>query len=85
MAGKDPQQTIADFDWHYMPDGVPEPEASVDENVVEHRSSLKRKAEGISRCLREVFAFLTYNTYSLNEAKMTTNAPPAFHFVQLVP
>jgi hypothetical protein len=30
MAGKNPQQKIADFD---MPDGVPEPEASVDGNA----------------------------------------------------
>jgi len=54
---------------HYMPDGVPEPEASVHGNVDEHCSSLKRKADGISRSLSEVFAYLTYNTSSLNEAK----------------
>jgi hypothetical protein len=52
-----------------MPDGVPEPEASVHGNVDEHRSSLKRKADGFSRRLSEVFAYLTYNTSSLNEAK----------------
>ena len=69
MAGKTPQQNIADFDQHYMQDGVPEPEASVDGNANEHRSILKRKAEGISRTLSEVFAYLTYNTSSLNEAK----------------
>jgi hypothetical protein len=59
MTGKNPRQTIADFDRHYMPDGVPEPEAPVDGNANEHRSSLKRKAEDISRSLRKVFAFLT--------------------------
>jgi hypothetical protein len=68
-AGKNPQLKIADFDRHYMPDGVPEPEASVHGNVDEHRSSLKRKADGFSRSLSEVFAYLTYNTSSLNEAK----------------
>ena len=29
MAGKDTRRKLADFDRHYMPDGVPEPEASV--------------------------------------------------------
>ncbi len=69
MAGKNPQQKIADFDRHYMTDGVPEPEASVGGNANEHRSSLNRKAEGISRTLSEVFTYLTYNTSSLNGAK----------------
>ena len=54
------------LDRHYMPDGVPEPEASVHGNADEHRSSLKRKADGISRSHSEVFAYLTYNTSSLN-------------------
>jgi hypothetical protein len=26
MVGKDPQRKVADFDHHYMPDGVPEQE-----------------------------------------------------------
>ncbi len=69
VARKHPQQNIADFDRHYIPDGVPEPEASVDGNADEHRSNLKRKAEGTSRSLSEVFAYLTYNTSWLNEAK----------------
>ena len=43
-----------------MPDGVPEPEASVDGNANEHCSNLKRKAEGISRTLSEVFAYLVW-------------------------
>jgi hypothetical protein len=38
MAGKDPQRKIADSDRHYMPDGVPELEASV---TGKHRSNLK--------------------------------------------
>jgi len=40
-AGKNPQLKIADFDLHYMSDGVPEPEASVHGNADEHRSSLR--------------------------------------------
>ena len=33
MAGKDPQRKIADFDSHYMPDGVQEPDVSVTGNT----------------------------------------------------
>jgi hypothetical protein len=69
MAGKDPRRKLADFDRHYMPDGVPEPEKSVTEKTGEHRSNLKRKAKGIARSLAEVFAYLTFNTSSLNESK----------------
>ena len=69
VAGNNPQQRIADFDRHYMPDGVPAPEASVQGNADEHREDLKRKADGISRSLSDVFAYLTYNTTSQNEAK----------------
>jgi hypothetical protein len=61
LAGKDPQPKIADFDCHYMPDGVPEPEASVTGNTGKHRSNLKRKAKGIARSLPEVFAYLMFN------------------------
>ena len=39
-----------------MPDGVPAPEASVQGNAEDHRADLKRKADGISRSLSEVFA-----------------------------
>ena len=65
MAGKDTRRRLADFDRHYMPDGVPEPEASVTGKTGEHRSNLK----GIARSLAEVFAYLTFNTSSLNESK----------------
>jgi hypothetical protein len=37
MAGKDTRRKLADFDRHYMPDGVPEPEASVTGTTGEHR------------------------------------------------
>ena len=69
IAGSNPQQRIAAFDRHYMPDGVPAPEASVQGNAEDHRADLKRKADGISRSLSDVFAYLTYNTTSQNEAK----------------
>ncbi len=62
MAGKNPQQKLADFDRHYMPNGVQEPDVSVTGNTGEHRSNLKRKAKGIARSLAEVFAYLTFNT-----------------------
>jgi hypothetical protein len=69
MAGKNPQQKLADFDRYYMPDGVQEPDVSVTGNTGEHRSNLKRKAKGIARSLAKVFAYLTFNTSSLNESK----------------
>ena len=71
MAGKDPIQKIAEFDRHYMPDpdGQPAPDASARGNANDHRSDLKRKADGISRSLSEVFAYLTHGTASLEEAK----------------
>ncbi len=72
MAGKNTEKKLADFDHHYMPDGVPEPDVSVTGNTGEHRSNLKRKAKGIpgiARSLAEVFAYLMMNTSSLNESK----------------
>jgi hypothetical protein len=71
MAGKDPVQKIAGFDRHYMPDGQPAPDASASGNADAHLSDLKRKleADGISRSLSEVFAYLTHGTTSLEEAK----------------
>ncbi len=52
-----------------MPDGLQEPDVSVTRNAGEHRSNLKRKAKGIARNLAEVFAYLTFDTLSLNESK----------------
>ena len=69
MAGKDPKRKLADFDRRYMPDGVPLLEASRTGKTGENRSNLKRKAKGIARSLAEVFAYLTFNTSSLNESK----------------
>jgi hypothetical protein len=41
MAGNDPQRKIAEFDCHYMPDGVREQEVSVTGNTGKHCSKLK--------------------------------------------
>ncbi len=43
MAGKDPAQKIADFDGHYMPDGLPAPNASARGNADAHHSDSKQK------------------------------------------
>ena len=68
IAGPDPLRRIADFDRHYMPAGQPAADASVCGNTDEHRSQLKENAEGLSRSLSEVFAYLTHGTSSLEEA-----------------
>ena len=60
-AGPDPLRRIADFDRHYMPDGQPAAETSVCGNSDEHHSQLKENAEGLSRSLSEVFAYLTWD------------------------
>ncbi len=54
MAEKNTQQKVADFDYHYMPDGVQDPDLTVTGDTGEHRSNLKRKAKGIARSLVEV-------------------------------
>jgi hypothetical protein len=69
MAGKNLAKTLRDFDSHYMPNGQPDPDVSATGFDAAHRSDLKRKAQGISRSLSEVFAFLTHGTASLEEAK----------------
>ena len=68
-AGPDPLRKIADFDRHYMPDGQPADESSSRGNSDAHRSELKKNADGLSRSLSEVFAFLTHGTASLEEAR----------------
>jgi hypothetical protein len=52
-----------------MPDGHPDADESARGLDHAHRSDLKRKREGISRSLCEVFTFLTHGTTSLEEAK----------------
>jgi hypothetical protein len=69
MAGSDPSRRISDFDRHYMPDGQPAAETSSRGNADAHRSQLKQNAEGLSISLSEVFAYLTNETASLDEAR----------------
>ena len=80
MAGSDPTRQIADFDRHYMPEGQPAAEASSRGTTDAHRAELKTNANGISRSLSEVFAYLTHGTASLEEARkilsVITNVHP---------
>ena len=71
IAGPDPSRRISDFDSHYMPDGQPAAEtlSCGHGNADAHRSQLKQNAEGLSRSLSEVFAFLIHGTASLEEAR----------------
>ena len=69
FAGKDAIRAMSGFDRRYMPDGMPSGDASARGNADSHRADLKRKSDGISRSLSEVFAYLTYGTASLEEAK----------------
>ncbi len=69
MAGNNAEKKLADFDRRYIPDGVPQPDVSVTGVTGEHRSNLKQKEKGMARSLAEVFAYLTFNTSSLNESK----------------
>jgi len=69
MAGKNFTKTLRDFDGHFMPHGHPDADDSARGLDHAHRSDLKRKAEGISRSLSEVFAFLTHGTSSLRKPR----------------
>ena len=69
IAGRSAIRAISDFESRYMPDGMPSGDASARGNADSHRADLKRKSDSISRSLSEVFAFLTYGTESLEEAK----------------
>jgi hypothetical protein len=69
FAGKDANRAMGDFESRYMPDGMPAGDASARGNADSHRADLKRKSDGISRNLSEVFAYLTHGTASLEEAK----------------
>ena len=88
IAGSDPSRRIADFDRHYMPDGQPAAETLSRCNADAHRSQLKQNAEGLSRSLSEVFAYLTHGTASLEEARkllsIITNVCPILFFIFLI-
>jgi hypothetical protein len=64
IAGKDVIRTMGDFDNHYMPDGMPPGDSSTRGNADSQRADLKRKSDGISISLNEVFAYLTHGTPS---------------------
>ena len=68
-----------------MPQSHPDADDSARGLDHAHCSNLKRKAEGISRSLSEVFAFLTHGTSSLEEAKkllsIITNI--RYHFIHV--
>ena len=68
-----------------MPHGHPDADDSARGLDYAHRSDLKRKAEGISRSLCEVLAFLIHGTSSLEEAKkllpIITNV--RYHFIHV--
>ncbi len=51
-----------------------------------HRSELKRNADGISRSLSDVFAFLTHGTASLEEAKrlLAIKQTYVFRFIHVI-
>jgi hypothetical protein len=67
-----------------VPDVQPAPDVSARGNADDHRSDLKRKADGISRSLSEVFAYLTHGTSSLEEAKqLLTIITNVNHIIQL--
>ena len=69
FAGKDAIRAMSGFDSRYMPDGMPSGDASARGNADSHRADLKRKSDGISRSLSDLFAYLTHGTASLEEAK----------------
>jgi hypothetical protein len=69
FAGKDAIRAMSVFESRYMPANMPSGDASARGNADSHRADLKRKSDGISRSLSEVFAYLTYGTESLDEAK----------------
>ncbi len=85
MVGSDPARRISDFDRHYMPDGQPAAETSSRGDAGAHRSQLKQNAEGLSRSLSEVFAYLTHGTASLEEARkllsIITNVCPIMFLI----
>ncbi len=68
-----------------MPHGHPDAHDSARVLDHAHRSDLKRKAEGISRSLSEVFAFLTHGTAFLEEAKklLSIITKVRYHFIHI--
>ena len=60
---------MRDFDSRYIPDGFMANDTRLWGGFDMDRDNLKRKAQDISRSESEVYAFLTHNTTSLEEAR----------------
>ena len=69
IAGRDPFKAVLDFDSRYIPDGFVANDTRLWPGFDMDRDNLKRKAQDISRSESEVYAFLTHNTTSLEEAR----------------
>ena len=69
IAGRDPFKAVRDIDSRYIPDGFVANDTRLWPGYDRDRENLKRKAEDISRSESEVYAFLTHNTTSLEEAR----------------
>ena len=69
IAGRDPFKAVRDIDSRYIPDGFVANDTRLWPGFDMDRDNLKRKAQDISRSESEVYAFLTHNTTSLEEAR----------------
>jgi len=69
IAGRDPLKAVRDIDSRYIPDGFVANNTTLWPGYDMDRENLKRKAEDISRSESEVYAFLTHNTASQEEAR----------------
>ena len=69
IAGRDPFKAVRDIDSRYIPDGFVTNDTRLWPGYDMDRDNLKRKAQDISRSESEVYAFLTHNTTSLEEAR----------------
>ena len=69
IAGRDPFKAVRDIDSRYIPDGFVANDTRLWPGYDMDRDNLKRKAQDISRSESEVYAFLTHNTTSLEEAR----------------
>ena len=68
-----PVNVVADIDSRYIPEGFVAKDTSLWSGYNMNREDLKRKAEHISRSECEVFAYLTHNTTSQQEASRLLN------------
>jgi len=69
IGGRDPLKVAQDIDSRYIPDDFVPKDTTQWSGYDMERANLKCKAAHISRSESEVYAFLTHNTTSLEEAK----------------